>query len=107
MRLQSARRALADSALALLAACAAIAMFLPPMVEHTVASVPRVVALGLVIALGMLVHWALLLAACRRMGRPPFGWVAMSVLLFPVGSAAALMLLAWMLHDEPVTAGAH
>ncbi|MBI3369607.1 MAG: hypothetical protein HY021_14515 [Burkholderiales bacterium] len=107
MRLQSARRALADSALALLAACAAIAMFLPPMVEHTVGSVPRIVALGGAIALGVIVHWALLLAACRRMGRPPVGWLAMAVLLFPVGSAAALLLLAWILHDEPAAAGAH
>lgn len=103
----SARRAIADSALALVAACAAIAMFLPPMVVHTVGSVPRVVALGLGLALAVLMHWALLLIALRRMGRPAVGWMAMSVLLFPVGSAAALMLLGWMLHDEPAPLAAH
>jgi hypothetical protein len=33
------------------------------------------------------------------MGRSMAGWVALSVLLFPVGSAAALIVLSW-LGDE-------
>jgi hypothetical protein len=95
-----ARRALADSALALVAACAAITMFLPPMVTDTIASVPRIVGLGLVIALALPLHWVLLGIGARRMGRPVAGWVALSV-LFPVGGAAALILLSWLLHEEP------
>lgn len=98
-----ARRALADSALALVAACAAIGMFLPPMVYATVESVPRTVALGLVIALAVPLHWVLLGIAARRLGRSVLGWVAGAVLLFPVGGAAALILLSWQQEDEAHT----
>jgi len=101
MNSKSAKRALADSALALLAACAAIAMFLPPMVYATTASIPRTVALGLAISVAMPLHWIFLGMAARRLGRSVAGCVAAAVLLFPVGGAAALMLLAWLAHEEP------
>lgn len=94
-----ARRALADSALSLLVACAAIVMFLPPLVQATTASVLRTVATGLAIALALPLHWVWLGLAARRMGRPVAGWLALAVLLFPVGGAAALILLAWLLHE--------
>ena len=96
---KSAQRALFDSTLALLVAIAAIAMFLPPMVHATAASVPRTVATGLAIALAMPLHWVFLGIAARRLGRSVAGWVGLSVLLFPVGSAAALILLAWGLTE--------
>ncbi len=51
-----ARRALTDSALCLAAACAALAMFLPPWVTDTVASVPRSVATALALALALLLR---------------------------------------------------
>lgn len=101
MNTKSAKRALADSALALLAACGAMAMFLPPMVYTTTASVPRTVALALAIAVAMPLHWIFLGMAARRLGRSVAGCVAAAVLLFPVGGAAALMLLAWLAHEEP------
>lgn len=94
-----ARRALTDSALCLATACAAVAMFLPPWVTDTVASVPRTVATALALALALLLHWVFLGLGAQRMGRPALGWVALAVLLFPVGSAAALILLAWLLHE--------
>lgn len=97
---QAARRALADSALALLVACTAIAMFLPPLVAHTVASLPRIVAAGLTIAVAVPLHWVFLGIGARRMGRPLVGWLALSVLLFPVGSVAALILLLWLLFEH-------
>ncbi|WP_284615177.1 hypothetical protein [Aquabacterium humicola] len=96
-----ARRALADSALALVAAVAAIAMFLPPMVNDTTGSVPRMVALGLVIAVAIPLHWVLLGIGVRRMRRSAIAPVAAAVLLFPIGGAAALILLLWLLHEEP------
>jgi predicted ABC-type exoprotein transport system permease subunit len=101
MNMKSARRALADSTLALIAACAAIAMFLPPMLTATVASVPRTVAVALVIALALPLHWILLGIAARRMDRSVAAWVGGAVLLFPVGGAAALILLSWLLDEEP------
>ena len=97
---KSAQRALFDSTLALLAAIAVIAMFLPPMVQATTASLPRTLATALAIALAMLLHWVFLGLAARRLGRSVAGWVGLSVLLFPVGSAAALILLAWGLTER-------
>ncbi len=97
----AARRALADSALALLVACTAIAMFLPPLVGDTLSSVPRIVAAGLTIAVAMPLHWVFLGIGARRMGRPLAGWLSLSVLLFPVGSVAALILLLWLLFEHP------
>jgi len=99
MNYPSALRALGDSALALVAACGGIAMFLPPMVHATTSSVPRIVATALVIALAVVLHWALLAIAARRMGQRIVPWLALSVLLFPVGAAAALILLGWFAHE--------
>ena len=97
---KTAQRALFDSALAWVAAIAAMAMFLPPMVQATTASLPRTLATGLAIALALPLHWVFLGIAARRLGRSVAGWVGLSVLLFPVGSAAALILLAWGLTER-------
>ena len=102
MTASSAQRALADSAVALAVACAAIAMFLPPMLGATLASAPRVVLTALVIAVAFIVHGAFLGIAARRMGQRVVPWVALAVLLFPVGGAAALILLAWFAQERQV-----
>jgi hypothetical protein len=96
----TAQRALADSALALLAGCVGVAMFLPPLSLATAASLPRGIAAGLVVALALPLHWFFLASGARRMGASVAGWVGLSVALFPVGGAAALILLGWQL-DEP------
>lgn len=104
-----AKRALTDSALALVVACGAIAMFLPPMVHETVASVPRVVALGLTIAVALALHWVWLGLAAQRLQRSVSGWVACAVLLVPVGGIAALLLLGWFDEesDHPLPVAGH
>ena len=113
MSARTAQRALIDATLALVAALAGIAMFLPPLLQATTGSLLRSVAAGLLIALAMLLHWVFLGIAARRLHRSVAGWVGLSVLLFPVGGAAALILLAWLLVDEqgqadpPAPAGAH
>ena len=99
MSKKPAQRALFDALLAWLAACASIAMFLPPLVQATTASLPRILGAGLVIALALPLHWIFLGIAARRMDRSVGGWVGLSVLLFPVGSAAALILLAGFLAE--------
>lgn len=101
MNPKSAKRALADSSVALLAACAGVAMFLPPMLDATLSSVLRIVAVALVIAVALVLHWVLLGIAAHRMGRSVPGWVACAVLLFPVGGAAALIMLGWFDHEAP------
>ena len=76
------------------ATVACIAMFLPPLVQHTTASVLRIVLLGIGILVGLFAHWIYLGRAASRLGRSVFGWVLLAVLLFPLGGAAALLLLA-------------
>jgi hypothetical protein len=74
-------------------------MFLPPLLDRTVASALRIVAVALVLAVAVLLHWVYVGIAAFRLGRSVVGWTALSALLFPVGSVAALMLLGWF-HDE-------
>ena len=103
---RSAQRALVDSSLALLAACLAIAMFLPPLAAATAASPWReAVAIGVVV-LALPLHWLGLVAAARRLGVPPAGWLGLAVVLCPVGGAAALILLAGLLHPSQAQASA-
>ena len=104
---RSAQRALVDSALALLAACLAIAMFLPPLAEATTASAWREGAAAAVVVLALTWHWLSLAAAARRLEVSPGGWLALAVLFCPVGGVAALLLLAGLPHrphTQPSTA---
>ena len=93
------QRALSASTLALVAALACIALYLPPLGTSTVATPLRAVATGLALAVALLLHWVFLAIGARRMGRSAAGWVGLSVMLFPVGSAAALILLHWFNDD--------
>lgn len=95
---RSAQRALVDSALALLAACLAMAMFLPPLAAATSASAWREGAAVAVVVLALPLHWLCLAAAARRLRVSPAGWLGLAVLLCPVGGVAALLLLAGLLH---------
>ena len=90
-----AERALNASTLSLLVALVCLALFLPPWAHSTAAAAWRSVAVGLVMATALLLHAVFLAIGARRMGRSVGGWVAMSLLLFPVGSAAALILLSF------------
>ena len=107
---RSAQRALIDSALALLAACLAIAMFLPPLAAATAASPWREGAAVGVVVLALPLHWLSLAAAARRLGASPAGWLGLAIALCPVGGAAALILLAGLLygrlHQPPTQAPA-
>jgi predicted ABC-type exoprotein transport system permease subunit len=96
-----AQRALSASSLALALAVAAVVMFMPPLVDHTLGSWLRIVATALLLALALALHWVFLGIGARRLERSAPRWVALSVLLFPIGSAAALILLRWAGTDEP------
>ena len=89
----SAQRALATATLALLVAVVAIALFLPPLAARTLASTLRTTGAAAVLVLAMLLHWVSLGVAAHRLQRPLGFWVGLSVLLFPIGSAAALLLM--------------
>lgn len=101
-----ASSALTAAALALLVGTLCGALLLPPM-AHTVPAVPfGRASLLFTLVVAALAHWFFLVRAASRLGRHVPGWLALSVLLFPVGSAAALVLLGW-LKDEPRPAAAH
>lgn len=105
MQDRSAPRALALSAAALALAVGACASFVLPPLGPILGSLPRGVGAPLVLAVTALLHWAWLVSAARRLRLPVAGPLALSVLLFPVGSVAALLLLAWPRY-EPDTAAA-
>lgn len=89
----SASSLLAASAGAFVAALACLALFLPPLAERTLGAPLRTALTALVLAAAMALHWWWLGRAARRLGQSVAAWVALAVLLFPLGSAAALMLL--------------
>jgi nucleoside recognition membrane protein YjiH len=97
-----AQRALTAATVSLAIAVACVAMFLPPLLSHTTASVLRTVVIALVLASALLLHLVFLGIAASRMGRSVPRWVALSMLLFPIGSAMSLILLSWF-GDEPGT----
>jgi len=94
-----AQRALTASAAAGVVALAALGLFLPPFFESYLFTPARVVADALVLATALLLHWVFLGIGVRRLGRSVLGWLALAVLLFPVGGAAALILLGWFGSD--------
>lgn len=97
-----AQRALAAATVSLVVAAGCVTMFLPPMVAQTADSVLRSVFFGVTLAAALMLHWVFLAIAARRLGRSVAGWVALSVLLCPVGSVAALILLGWFREEaEP------
>ena len=100
------QRALTASTLALVAAVVCIAMFLPPLAASTIATPLRSVATGVALSIALLLHWVFLAIGARRMGRSAAGWVGLSVLIFPVGSAAALILLNWFSDEARAPAAA-
>ncbi len=101
-----ADKALSAATAALVVAVACIAMFLPPLLARTTESVLRTVLVALTLALACLMHWVFVGIAARRLGRSVAGWVALSLLLFPVGSAAALILLGWFRSEAEAPATA-
>ncbi len=97
------QRALAASSIALLVAVACLALFLPPMVQRTVSSVPLVVFVSLSLAASLILHWVFAGIAAARAGRSVMGWVALA-LLFPIGGVAVLLLLAWFVDEARLDA---
>jgi len=101
----AARRALALSAAALLAALGCTVLFLPPLAERTLGAPLRTVLTALALGAAVLLHWWFLGRAARRMGQSVGTWVGLSVAPFPLGRAAALMLLGWVGCAPPPRGG--
>jgi hypothetical protein len=96
-----AQRALAASTVALAVAVACLLAFVPPLFERLLGTPVRIVFAALVLATALVLHWAFLGIGVRRLGRPVAGWLALAVTLFPIGGAAALILLSWFSDEAP------
>jgi uncharacterized membrane protein len=88
-----AQRALAASTVALGVALACVLAFTPSLWARYLGTPLRLVGVSLVLVAAVILHWGFLALGVRRLGRPLRGWLALAVLLFPIGGAAALMLL--------------
>lgn len=95
-----AQRAITASAVSLLVAGGCLALFLPPLGNEIGESPLRAVFFGTTLAVALLLHWVFLAIATKRLGRSVAGWLSLSVLLCPVGSVAALVLLAWFREES-------
>ena len=91
----SASRAVTASGFALLVWGACVLMFLPPFVQSTVESVPKVALLGIAITCSLVLHLIFLGIAAQRLNRRPWLWVLLGVLLLPIGSIIGLVLFSW------------
>ncbi len=94
------QRALSAATVAFAVAVVCAGMFLPPWLDSTLRSVLRVAASGCALVVALLLHWVFVGITAGRQGRSVVGWVSLSVLLFPVGSVAALILLSWLGDEE-------
>lgn len=101
-----AHKALTAATAALVVAVVCVAMFVPPLLDRTVGSVLRVVFVGTTLAIAVLLHGVFVGIAARRLGRSVAGWVALALVLFPVGSVASLMLLGWFRDEAELPAAA-
>ena len=96
----SSQRTLTASTIALVVSGACAVPLLPPLLEQTLVSLPRTALLGSALAAALLLHWTFLAITAQRMGRSVAGWLALSVLLFPIGSVAALVLLGFFSDEQ-------
>ncbi len=91
----SASRAVTASGFALLVWGACVLMFLPPFVQSTVQSIPKMALLGIAISCSLVLHLVFLGIAAKRAGRTPALWVLLAILLMPIGSIVGLILFSW------------
>ncbi len=91
--------ALKAATVSLVAALGCVALFLPPLLDDTIATPLRAAATGAALGCTLLLHWIFLGLAAQRLERSVPAWVGLSVLLFPIGSVLSLVLLGW-LADE-------
>lgn len=99
-----AQRALHASTVSLLVAVGCVLLYMPPFAGRFLDGPAYLAGNGLALATALLLHWVFLGIGVRRMGRSMTGWVALAVLLFPIGGAAALILLTWFSDESPAAA---
>ncbi len=83
------------AAISLIAFCACIACFIPPLNEEVIDSPILVVLLSLGIACSALLHLVFVGLLARSYGKSPPRYVALALFTLPVGPIVGLVLLEW------------
>ncbi len=100
------QRALKAATVSLVAALGCVALFLPPLLDDTIATPLRAAVTGAALGCTLLLHWIFLGIAVQRQQRSLAAWVGLSVLMFPIGSILALVLLSWFADERVAPAPA-
>jgi hypothetical protein len=95
MSTSSVSRAVTASGFALLVWGGCVLMFMPPFLESTTQSIPKMALLGIAIGCSLVLHLVFLGIAAKRAGRMPALWVLLAIFLMPIGSIVGLILLSW------------
>jgi hypothetical protein len=88
-------QAVASAAVSLLVFVFCVGAFVPPFSEHTLSSIPMTIAFGIAIAVSFVLHVAFVGIAAHRAGRSATLWAVLTIVLFPIGSIAGLILFEW------------
>lgn len=83
------------AAISLMAFCACVACFIPPLNERVIDNPVLVVLLSLGIGCSAILHLVFVGLLARSYGRSPAKYVAIALFTLPVGSIVGLVLLEW------------
>jgi hypothetical protein len=94
-----AQRAVSAAMLSLLAFGGCLYLVISRALGPTAHSMPVPVMAAIGMCISLFLHWIFVGLAAQRLGRSVAGWVALTVLLFPIASIVAGILYYW-LEDE-------
>ena len=101
-----AQRAASAALLTLLAFGGCLYFLISGSLGPTLGKLPIPVLLGTGLCVSLFLHWFFVGIAARRLGRSAAGWVALTVLGFPIASIVALVLYYWLEAEHSAVAGA-
>lgn len=93
------QNAISAAAISLFVFIASVACFLPPLYNYVSHSILLMIALGMAIGISVILHFIFVGVAAGRLGKNIVLWVTLSIVFFPIGSIAGLILFEWF-SDE-------
>ena len=105
MQASRARQPIIAASVSLLAFGGCLAAFLPPLNHQTLESLPLTVALGIALAVSLILHFVFVGIAAQRLGRSALWWVILALVLFPIASIVGLILFEWFSEEQNQSQG--
>ena len=105
MQASRARQPIVAASASLLAFGGCVAALLPPLNHQTLESLPLTVALGIALAVSLILHFVFVGIAAQRLGRSALWWVILSLVLFPIASIVGLILFEWFSEEQNQSQG--